>query len=417
MRPVEAVRVTLAHSTSIYLSTLLVGSVLGLWAGYLLPGIAVFKGQSAAVLIPLAAFAVALAAWMILPRRRPAQGLVLAFSVVLTLAWLSNLISFRTHGDAFTYGALLFIPILAMISLKPPSTSEGTTVVVSFAWVVSCVLVATRLLEAIGVISPKHQPPIIIWFDETYYWLPLNEALGIDGRWPGPFGHNGYTAMAAGLVLVIAITFWTRSSWIFLIVGMFTLLVTSGRASAGAAAFGITLFVMFTTQGRLGRIPRIWRAAVGSTVLLAGAVVLLSGRSGLTGRQDIWPAFLDLWLTSPLTGVGTSGISESGGLTQEFGHAHSMYLDLLARNGVIAFAFVMSALIIGLAVCVRAAFQGHPGPLSLLGAYLVAAITEPRNDWLHPGTYVILLVVVVFTADASLQRQKQAPYSSQSIFK
>jgi hypothetical protein len=392
-------------SARAYLSTLLVGGVLGLWAGYLWPAQPVLKGQSAAVLVPLLAFVVALGVWLRTRGRSRLRGWPLAFMTLLAVAWLANLISYRIHGDAFTYGALLFIPVVLMVVYKPPSLAEGASALISLAWAITIVLVATRALEMPGLLAVKDQPAGIISFDEEYYWLPINDLLGIDGRWPGPFGHNGYTAMMGAFIIVIAIAFWSRSSWVFLFVGAFTLLVTSGRASAGAAAAGILLFAMFTSRGWLGRQSRALRLVVGSLALVAGIALLFSGKSGLTGRQNIWPAFWDLWLTSPITGVGTSGIAVSGGLTQEFGHAHSMYLDLLARNGLIAFALVMAALLLGLGITLAAALRGQPGPLALLAAYLVTAVTEPRNDWLHPGIYVLMITICVLAASEVVARR------------
>ena len=386
-----------------YLSVLLVGMVLALWAGYLWPGRAIVFGQSPAVLIPFVSFALALVLWWLLPARTPTRGWSLIFSGVLVLAWFANLVSFNVHNDAFAYGALLFIPVMLMINMKPPTVSEGESVFLALAWSVTIVLVVTRVAESLGLLDVKDQPLNIIEFDESYYWLPLNSLLGIDGRWPGPFGHNGYTATMGAFLIVIAVVIWTRSSWVFLSVGALTLLVTSGRASAGAAAAGIVLYGMFTDKRPFTRIAPSLRIVGGIVVLAAGFAVLLSGRSGLTGRQDIWPAFWDLWLTSPIVGVGSSGISISGGITEQYGHAHSMYLDLLARNGIIAFALVMGALAVGAGITIAAALRGNPGPLALLTAYLIVALTEPRNDWLHPGTYVLMVVLAVFTAGASLE--------------
>ena len=135
--------------------------------------------------------------------------------------------------------------------------------------------------------------------------------------------------------------------------------------------------------------------------LAGGTFVLFSGKSGLTGRQTIWPAFWDLWQTSPFLGVGASGISISGGITQQFGHAHSMYLDLLVRDGLVSFLPVMAALIVGLGITLAAALRGYPAALAILTAYLITAVTEPRNDWLHPGVYILMIIVSVATAAAT----------------
>jgi len=387
-------------SARAYLSVLTVGAILGLWAGYLWPGIPVIFGQAPALLVPFGAFVVSLVLWFLLSRRRRADGWRLAFTTALALTWLATLVTFNVHNDAFTYGALLVLPILAMITLKPPSTAEGTSVLVAMAWAITATLSVTRAAESIGLLRVKNQPAGIISFDESYYWLPLNDLLGIEGRWPGPFGHNGYTAMMGAFLIVIAVVFRTKSSWIFLGVGALTLVVTSGRASVGAAAMGIVLYVMFTQEGLPSRISQPLRVSGGAVLLAFGLVVLLNGRSGLTGRQNIWPAFWDLWLTSPVVGVGGSGIASSGGITEQYGHAHSMYLDVLARNGVVVFVLVMATLVIGIGITTTSAIRGEAGPLALIAAYMVVAITEPRNDWLHPSAYVLLIIICVFTAGA-----------------
>jgi O-antigen ligase len=291
-----------------------------------------------------------------------------------------------------------------MVGLKPPTWHEGRLAFLALAWAITSILAITRLLEMTGLLPVKFQPPGIIQFDTEYYWLPINHALGIEGRWPGPFGHNGYTAMMGAFIIVIAVAFWSRSSWVFIPIGVFTLVITSGRASVGAAVVGLILIAMMTTTGRLGRVPRKWRVPLGLVVLLLGGLVLFGGKSGLTGRQVIWPAFLDLWKTSPWTGVGGGGIAVSGGITQQFGHAHSMYLDLLVRDGVFAFATVMVALAIALGITLVAGFRGRPAPLAILAAFLITGITEPRNDWLHPGTDVLMVVLCVMTAAVALRQ-------------
>lgn len=405
---------TINTSTSPYLATLIIGSIAGLWAGYLRPAEPIAWGQSAAVILPLVGVGISSLFWLFLDSRPRLTGWPLLFMTLLGIAWVVSLGVFRYHGDAFTYGALAFLPLLAMISMKPPSTKEGVTVLLLTAWALSFVLLATRLLQIIGLVPVKSQPIGVIAFDEANYWLPFNAILGIEGRWPGPFGHNGYTAMMGAFVLVIAIVFWARRNWVLLVVGSATLMVTGGRASIGAFAAGVIAFAMFTRAGRLGRIPRQWRIGAGLLVLIAGLLVLLKGPSGLTGRQNIWPAFWELWLTSPALGVGSSGIVASGGLTQKFGHAHSMYLDLLARNGLVVFVVVMVALVLGFAICVASALWGQPGPLALLISYLITAITEPRNDWLHPGTLVLLTTLSVLTAAAFLREDSDARWSNRA---
>ena len=406
-----AERWSLRDSARPYLALLLVGSVMGLWGGYLWPNQPIFKAQAAAVLIPVGFNLLAVSAWFYLMPRRPVRGWPLAFLGAVGIAWVVNLALFYVHDDLFNHVVWFFIPILAMLALKPPSVAEGLSALRALAWSISVVLVVTLVLELAGLLSEKHQPEGIIDFDEAYYWLPINDALGIEGRWPGPFGHNGYTAMMGAFIIVIAFAAWSRSSWIFIGVGAFTLLITSGRASAGAAAAGIVVIAMLTETGPAARISRRVRIAIGAVALVGGAVFMYSGKSGLTGRQTIWPAFVELWQTSPWIGVGSSGIAVSGGITQDFGHAHSLYLDLLARYGIVAFVFVFGAMAIGLGIAAVAGWRGLPGPLAVLVAYFVTAVTEPRNDWVHPGTYVLLVLVCVLIAGAALRERPKATTS------
>jgi len=386
-------------SGSFYLSTLMVGILLSRFANYLWFEIPVFKGQAANILVFFVVFGVALALWLLLKRDDRASGPLTIYLILMSLAWVATLAVYRYHGDSFNYIALLYIPVLFLLWGKPPTADEGWRSILNFAWVTAGIIVLTRALEITSVISVKYQTPNLIRFDEEGYFLPLNDLLGIDGRWPGPFGHNGDTAMMGSLLIVIALIRWSRGSWVFLLVGGFTLLVTSGRASIGAVLAAIVIFCMLTRTGWPTRWSFTLRRILGGVLLALGAIGLLGFQYGLTGRQTIWPAFIELWQTSPIIGVGGSGIAVSGGLTQEFLHAHSHYIDILARNGILVFLIQFAALGFGLFVALKVGFKGKPAALALLVVFFVAGITEPRNDWIAPsvtGMLVIVASVIAF---------------------
>ena len=394
---------SLRGSGAWYLTTLAVGVVLERYANYLWYEQPVLKGQAPNILVAFGYFTVALGLWLVLERRKRATGWLLAFLVAMGVAWLAHWLLYRYHGDGMNYTALLYVPVLAMLLFKPPRASETRTAILGFAWAVSGVLILTRVLEMAGALAIKQQAEYVIEFDTGNYFLPLNDLLGIEGRWPGPFGHNGDTAMMGALIIVIAFAYWTKASWFFLFVGGFSLLLTNGRASLGAMAAGLVILAMFTDRGFFGRLSRSWRMGLGGALLALGALAMYLRPAGLTGRSAIWPAFLELWQTSPLLGVGGSGISVSGGLTQEFGHAHSLYIDELARYGVVGFVVQFTALAIGLVIAVRAAGKGRPGPLAILVAYLVTGVTEPRNSWISPTATGFLVILVVVAAAAELR--------------
>lgn len=396
-----------AQSASIYLSILAAGVILMQYVSNVWQGEPFFKGQSAAIVLFFLVFAVAFLSWLTVRSRARAGGLLSGFLILMSVAWVVHLILYRIHGDAFNYTALLYVPILAMIWLKPPTLKEAWTGVLAFAWTVAGVLILTRVLEMIGVLAIRSQSQGVITFDEERYFLPFNDLLGIDGRWPGPFGHNGDTAMMGALLIVIAVSYWTRASWVFIAVGGFTLLLTDGRASIGAAIAGLVVLVVFAREGRIARIPRGVRIGGGLAVLVAGAAFMYSRSAGSTGRDTFWPAFLKLWESSPFVGIGTSGISISGGVTEQYGHAHNLYIDELARYGLLGFLTQFGAIALGVVIAFLAANRGVAGPLAILTAYLVTGITEPRNGWMSPSVTGMLVILAVVTAGVALRRDPE----------
>lgn len=391
---------------SIYLGLLAAGVALTQYASYLGKGEPVFKGQSAAIVLFFVAFGFAFIFWLGVESRPRAKGLMSGFLILMSAAWFAHLFLYRLHGDDFNYLALLYFPILVMIWFKPPDLREAWTAILAFAWTAAAVLVLTRVLEMLGILEVKTQPLGVITFDKERYFLPLNDLLGIDGRWPGPFEHNADTAMMGALLIIVAVAYWTKASWFFIAVGAFTLLITSGRASMGAVIAGIIVIIVFTKHGRIGRIPRVARVWGGLAVLLAGAVFMYTRSAGVTGRNNFWPAFIELWQSSPLVGIGTSGISISGGITQEYGHAHNLYIDELARYGLLGFVTQFVAIALGLVIAFIAAKRGVAGPLAILTAYLVTGVTEPRNSWIGPSATGMLVILAVITAASALESKR-----------
>jgi len=382
------------------------------YANYLRFEQPVYRGQSANILVFFFVFLVALVLWLSAKSRGRVQGWLWIFLILMAIAWIAHWFLYRLHGDSFNYTGLLYVPVLIMIWLKPPSVREAWVAILAFAWATTFVIVLTRILEMFGVLAIKAQLQGVITFDEERYFLPLNNLLGIEGRWPGPFGHNGDTAMMGAFLIVIALSYWTRSSWVFLFVGIFTLLITSGRASIGAVIAAIVILVMFAQSARIARIPRWLRIWGGIATLFLGAAFMYSRSAGSTGRDSFWPAFLELWQSAPLVGVGSSGISVSGGITEQFGHAHSLYIDELARYGLLGFITQFGAIAVGFVITFLAAKRGMAGPLAILTAYLVTGVTEPRNQWISPTVTGTLLILAVVAAGVSLERKKKERDSS-----
>ena len=393
-----------------YLAVLAV-VILGMrWAQYLWPTSPTLKGQVVAIWLMYVGFVLVGLAWLLNSQRSSAAPLLRWFLGLLGLSWVGLMTISRVHSDSYNYTAYLVPVIILLIWLKPPTSRQAWTAMGAAGWSIVVMLVTTRLLEMLGVLQVRDVPDWIDRFDRDRYWLPLSDVMGIDGRWPGPFGHNGHTAMAGALLIVIAVAQWRRfSSPVFVVVGVFTLLLINGRASIGAAFVGIAIMVLFSRQAFLARIPTWLRLTAVAGGVLVLALALLQGAAGFTGRNSIWPAFFELWQTSPVIGVGTTGIEESTGLTLQFGHAHNLYLDVLTRQGFLGFTLVLAMLSLGTYIAFRAAVRGSAGPLAIVAAYLVLNLTEPRNDWIHPSVTGLIFLLSVLVASACVTERRAVP--------
>ena len=385
-------------SASIYLSLALIGSLAGLWCGYFWPEAPLIKGQALSVVIPLLFFPATAFAWVCLRGRNTIDGLTRLFLIFMMISWLLNIALTIYHHDLFSHLAWIVPVFLVMIYVKPPTASEGFTSLRWFASAIAAMLTITLLLEVVGIIQEKWQSPSLNSFNESHYFVPINRFLGIDGRWPGPFGDYNTTALFGSLLIVLALVTWRRGSWIFVVIGAITLLITDGRSALGAGIVGIAVFAVFSPAGRLGTIPRNVRAWACGVALALSAAYIFFRNTGLTGRQDFWPAFLNLWHQSPFIGVGTSGIATSGGITQEWGHAHNQYIDVLTRYGIIGLLPTIATLMVAIALSLAAAQRGVPGPLAIICTYVIAGVGDTRNDWVHPSPLVLLIVVTGVTA-------------------
>ena len=241
-------------------------------------------------------------------------------------------------------------------------------------------------------------------FEARSYWLPLADLFGLDGRWPGPYRNAVDTAMMGALLVVIAIVHWRRSSWVFLSVGGFVMLLTGSRAAFLAVFVAAGVLLLFSRRGRLDRFPTWARWTALAVVGFLFGALLLSRGPGLTGRQNIWPEFIALWQTSPIIGAGTSSFAGFSNVTAISGHAHNFVLDVLVRYGIVGVVAQFAAIGIGLWVLARAAGRGTPGPAALVLFYVVVSMTDVRNDWLHPSLNLVILCLAVVIASTAPPR-------------
>lgn len=401
----------LRTSTLPYLSVIIVGLTLALYLQYLwqyfAPGLPVIKGQSPGIWVSGVTTAVAIGLWLLLPLRPARNRWAQAFLTVTLAGWVIRLALAFMHGDQTNYTVWLYPVIIVLLWLKFPTAAELRAGLLVLGWTGSLLLVWTRFSELTGIYPMAPVAPELVAFEVGEYWLPLSGWLGPEGRWPGPLGGTAFTGILGALLIVLAFAVRSRSSWVFGAVGILTLLLTSSRGAYAATGAGVAVAVLFSDWKSLRRL-RFWMraviAAVGAALTLG---LVIRTNTGLTGRTSFWPEFLDLWRSSPLTGVGTSGYQDGTVATQISGTAHSFYVDELARNGLLGFLALITGFVVAAVLCVMAAKALNGGPLALLATVAVLGIANTPFAWLSPSLLWLFYVLPVLWA-ASLLAEPEA---------
>lgn len=388
----------LRSSAAPYLAVLVVSSIVARWLQYLTDGVPWFKAQPAAVVVSW--IGVALAASLAFLIRRPPirQRSSTVFLGLIAGAWLIHFSIALIHGDAYNFNALLYLPIIAILLWRPPALDELVFAMRVVGVSLALVILLTLIFEMSGALEPMYMNPDLVAYEKENYWLPVSSLFGIEGRWPGPFGHSGDTGAVSALILATGLAFRGKLAWLTVTVGILGLLLTSVRVAMVAALVGIAILVLFSRTSVVTRVPLWLRLAACAIGVVVVTGVLVGQSSSLTGRTTIWPAFYGLWLTAPFLGVGSVGIATSGGITALSGHAHNLYLDTLVRTGLIGFVAQAIPLGYGIWLSLRAMARGFPAPMAVIATYLVIGITQAMNDWIYLGAPVLMLVLCVLIA-------------------
>lgn len=400
-----AFRDRLTTSAVPYVGSLMLTALAAGWANYLSPliwpeGFTV-RGQALAIVIPIVLFPISVLLWLVYTGKRIQNPWAGAFLIGLGIAWVIHMVIIHHHGDQFPHTVWLFIPVLAMLFFKAPQYEECWTVILIFAWSAAFILITTRVLEATNAIPMFRIDPVIIEWEKERYWLPVSDLLGINGRWPGPFGYNSKTGFIGALLVLISIARWSKSSWVLLPIGLLVVLATASRGSFLALAAGLMVLVVFATRGPIARIPIAVRAATFAvSVVLTGFIFLQNpvGTTGRSGPDGIWSNFLNLWSTSPWLGVGQVGIlaDPDAGISME---AHSLFIQHLTRFGFVGLVTQYLVIAIAIALMALAAYRGLSWPLALATTYYIASLTEVFQDgWLQHTTYSFVLVLCALAA-------------------
>jgi O-antigen ligase len=392
-----------------YLGAIGAAALLSRCMPYLVRDDVTVKGQPLAIVVLFALFPIAVGLWLLYPGSRSRSRALQAFLGSLLLLWIVHLALMIAHEDVFDHSVWLFPLVILMVWWKTPSWEDAWSGLVVIAWLLAVMLIGAWLLEVSGIVEPLPFPEGILEWQTRHYWLPLDGFMGVEGRWTGPFGHNTRTAAAAAYVFVVAVGRWRPSSVPLLLVGTFVLLITAVRASLLATLVAGLVLLLYGRRGLLSRVPVAGRAVVLVLMLVMGVVGMLAAGPGMTGRENIWPAFWEMVPAHPWLGVGQTGISAGEPIIANSMDAHNIFLDELVRDGIVGLVVLVAMVVLATAITATAAVRSFPGPAALLVVYLVTAQTDVQNNWNSPSFLALIVMLSVVCAGSWLAAHHRAP--------
>ena len=262
------------------------------------------------------------------------------FFAAAVLTWI---LVAMTTAIRFSYAEaawLLLGALLVFSLLKPPDLQHTRQAINVLLVGVAALCLISVASEATGLTSSWYGdlPGLMQWERENY-WIPLADLFDLDGRWAGPFDHPGRAGIAGAVIVVWGFVNRGLSAAFFIAAGLFILVLAGSNTGYLAAASGVVIAAWFKLQVRMTWLPR-WLPFLLVLVGFVGLIAIIVGPNlTLTGRTTVWPTYLELWRSSPWLGIGDVGIllAQRADLLPAWAyHAHNSWLDVMARNGLIA---------------------------------------------------------------------------------
>ena len=207
------------------------------------------------------------------------------------------------------------------------------------------------------------------------------------------FGQNAnFSAilLSAGLVTLLGLTFGRpgtsrRMRLAAVPIGLFigaAIIETGSRGGLISLAAGLVALV-FTAGGNLKvrlRNGAVTVLAIGALAYSAFTATVMKNRleataqtGTLAGREQLWPSLVDMFLEKPYIGWGPVNnqfevAARTTDMVREHRDAHNLLLELLTAEGLAGAA----PFLIGLGLCVVAAWRGRTSPFGIAPFALVA---------------------------------------------
>jgi O-antigen ligase len=385
------------RTRSYYLDVALVTPVIAAFAAYGMGGNPLWRGQSAAIWISIIGCVVSFLLWLPFRPTQTNTTLGSAALVAVLLVWTLQTCLILVNGSVFNISTFAFPMVIAQVLMKPPGFKSAQRSCINMSFALVAIGVMAVVLTSTGLATDSFDPgrtgpnriPI------------LTDLLGISGRWEGPYGNVNYAAPVGGFLLIFSLGLRGVNRLVLGISGLVVLLLAQGRTALLATIAAVLAFILAKPRRTIGRSlgrPLRWLVVIGITVAAALAIRITDPT--FSGRTGVWRDYFELWLSNPVRGVGQRGIENylaSGGTYSEvaLNHGHSIFLDTLARYGLVL--MIPGLILMILVICLGVRSIRVEGTTVLaIGVFAVCSgIAETTISWNYLSLTTLPLIVAV----------------------
>ena len=266
----------------------------------------------------------------------------------------------------------------------------------------------------IAIMAAYSQLPIILSGWQTNRRLPWGPALVF-----------ALCTLASLLILSALVASWSRGAWLGTAIAILAMLVALPRQLIRGVFLTIGIAFFFTLMWATGLLPSsiVSRLTTTATELVTisdvRGVAIYPSNYAVIERLAHWQAAINMAADSPLLGVGLGSyevVYDNYRLInweEPLGHAHNLYLNMLAETGIVGLAAYLAFWLAILRL--TWSLRRHPDDFSrcvvigLLGSWVYIAVHSifdnlyVNNLFLHIGVLLSVLAVLQLQLTQALE--------------
>jgi O-antigen ligase len=402
---------------ALYLWAALATPPIAQFAHYLDPTTPLFKGHAAGVIFALVGLLLGVILWIPFRQSVTWPRLSIYALVLILMAWVYAVLRVQLGGYTFDLTAFCVPVVVLLIMIKPPNRRDVVGASLLFSYLLIASAMASLALDSAGLVGSGFDAAMT-----GYSRIPfIGHFFAIDTRWQGPFGNVNYAGPVGAFLIVYGATVKSWHRVILITCGVGIVLLSQARGAMFAMVAGLVVLLAYSPS--ITRLSRPWlaRLLIFAGFVLAGTSYVGLFDKTLGGRTDVWRDYLGLWKESPWIGVGDGGVTkyviggDGGTSSLRHVHGHSVFIDILARDGVLMLALFIVALICTAIVAFQAAQIRQPVGLAILVFVIVAGLAETVYSMGYLSVNLVPLFIALFLSSSALAARQGPPHASPSL--